>query len=191
MSLFLNELGVKLVDRNSDLPIAQRVKNVLESNLQRYEEYFFTAGGSLNIKKCFYYLVGFKWTGTNWQYKSNGEMNIDHVSITPTTLDNSGSTQPVHWCESNDAQRTLGTFIAPDGSITRQLAVLHGHLSDWQQCLRNLTSTNLHAKWLSFTTVFSKKILYPLIGHSCSESDLQSLQSPVERERSSSYVGPE
>jgi len=26
-------------------------------------------------------------------------------------------------CEPNDAQRTLGSFIAPDGSITRQLEV--------------------------------------------------------------------
>ena len=91
MGLFLNELGVKLADRNNDLPIAKRVKNTLQSNLQRYEEYFFTAGGSLNVKKCFYYLVGFTWTGTNWRYQTNQELDVPPVSITPTTLENDGT----------------------------------------------------------------------------------------------------
>lgn len=59
ISLLLNELGVQLSGIDPGLPIAQRVRNVLQSNLQRYEEYFFTSGGSLNLKKCFYYLVGF------------------------------------------------------------------------------------------------------------------------------------
>lgn len=74
MSLLLNELGVKLSGVDADLPIAQRVKNALQHNLKRYEAYFFSAGGSLNVRKCFYYLVGFRWTGTEWRYEKNDEM---------------------------------------------------------------------------------------------------------------------
>ena len=55
-------------------------------------------------------------------------------------------------------------------------------MRDWQQCLRNLKSTNFQAKWLSFQTVFLKKILYPLIGHSCIVNDLHSLQQTVDWE---------
>ena len=104
------------------------------------------------------------------------------MTVIPTTLDNSGSLQPVTWHEAHDAQRTLGAFIAPDGSIAKQLDILHGHLKAWQSCLRNIKSTNLSAKWLSYKTVFMKKVLYPLIGHSCDESDLQFIQKPVDRE---------
>ena len=98
-SLFLNELGVKLSGIDEQLPIAQRIKNVLLSNLEKYEEYFFTAGGSLNLKKCFYYLVGFHWTGTEWMYQPNAEIGVDSVTITPTTLDHDAVSQTVHWHE--------------------------------------------------------------------------------------------
>jgi len=89
-------------------------------------------------------------------------MNIDLISLKPTTLDDSGTPQCVQWCEADDAQRTLGSFIAPNGSFIRQLEVLHGKLLDcWQQCLRNMNSANLHAKWLSYRNVFMRKIMYP------------------------------
>ena len=158
------------------------MKNAIQRNLERYEEYCFGAGGSLNVKKCFYYFVGFHWTGTAWRYKTNHEMLLDQVTITPTTLNNDATPQVVQWCEANDAQRTLGAFIAPDGSFFKQSEVLIGKLHDWKQCLRNMTSTNLNAKWLSYTTVFLKKVTYPLIGHSCSSTDLDSLQKPTDRE---------
>mmetsp|Transcript_20247 Transcript_20247/g.28846 ORF Transcript_20247/g.28846 Transcript_20247/m.28846 type:complete len:299 (+) Transcript_20247:1613-2509(+) len=64
MGLFLNELGLSSDYSDSSVPIAQRVRDALQSNVSRYEAYFNAAGGSLNIKKCFYYLVSFAWTGT-------------------------------------------------------------------------------------------------------------------------------
>ena len=98
------------------------------------------------------------------------------------TLDNSGCPQTIAWLEANDAQRTLGSYIAPDGSSAKQLDVLLGHLSAWRNAICNITVGNLHAKWLSYQNVFSRKIMYPLIGHSFSESDLQIIQKPTDRE---------
>jgi len=88
----------------------------------------------------------------------------------------------VQWCEANDAQRTLGSYIAPDGSFFKQFDVLRGKLQDWQRCLRQMDPTNLQAKWRSFQTVFLKKVMYPLIGHSCRQDELQPIQSTVDRE---------
>lgn len=84
--------------------------------------------------------------------------------------------------KANDAQWSLGSFLAPDGSFFKQLEVLSGKLHDWQCCLRNLDSSNLQAKWLSFKTVFLKKIFYPLIGHSCGQEDLLPIQQQIDRE---------
>ena len=182
IGLFLNELGVIRSGIDSDLPMAQRVRNAIQDNLQRYEEYFFTAGGALNIKKCFYYLVGFQWTGTTWRYMSNMEVGVEQVTVTPTVLSRDSTPQAVRWCEAHEAERTLGSYIAPDGSSSRQIEVLFGKLKEWQQCLCNIPTTNVQAKWLSLQTVFLKKVLYPLIGHNCSEEDLQDIQRPVDRE---------
>jgi hypothetical protein len=142
VSLFLNELGVLQLNIDTDLPLQQRVRNSLQNNLQRYEEYFFTAGGSLNVKKCFYYLVGFTWTGTCWRYQTNQEMAIDPITVIPTNLNHDGTPQQIQWCEPNTAQRTLGSYIAPDGSFGKQLDILQGHLKEWQQCLCNMNSAN-------------------------------------------------
>lgn len=60
--------------------------------------------------------------------------------------------------------------------------VLHGKLKEWQQCLRNINSSKLAAKWLSCKTAFMRKIMYPLIGHSCERSDLIPIQRPVDNE---------
>ena len=106
-------------------------------------------------------------------------MQLEPIAITPTTLDNSGTQQTVSWLEANDAQRTLGTYIAPDGSINKQLEVLHDKLTSWNQCLRNMDSCNLRAKWLSYQNVFVRKIMYPMIGHNFGQEDLLSLQKPV------------
>ena len=182
IGLFLSELGVRMSGSDAHLPIAQRVRNALHRNLLKYEEYFFTAGGALNVKKCFYYLVGFHWTGTNWRYCTNAEIDVDPIVITPTTLDESGVPQQVQWHEADDAQRTLGSFIAPDGSCRRQLDVLQGKLMEWKQCLRNLSPANLQARWLAYQNVFMRKVMYPLIRHSCTASDLHFLQKPVDRE---------
>ena len=126
--------------------------------------------------------MGFVWTGTSWRYQSNTELSLDPITITPTTLDNTGSPQQVQWCEANDARRTLGAHISPDGSMARQLEILYDHFSAWKQCLGQIKSTNLHAKWLSYMTFFLKKVLYPLIGHSFTEADLQCLQRSIDRE---------
>ena len=66
MGLFLNALGVIASTSPQDvsISIAQRVRNALQNNSTRYEAYFNAAGGALNVKKCFYYLVNFVWTGT-------------------------------------------------------------------------------------------------------------------------------
>lgn len=183
MGLFLNALGVQTSSsQDASIPIAQRVRNALQTNVARYEAYFNAAGGALNIRKCFYYLVNFVWTGTNWQYQMNSDMQLDPITITPTTLDNTGTPQEVTWLEANDAQCTVGTFIAPDGSFFKQLEVPHDKLGAWKQSLRNMNTGNVRAKWLSYQNVFLRKILYPLIGHNFGQDDLQSLQQPVDVE---------
>ena len=182
ISLFINELGVRNSRIDEALTISQRLRNAVQLNLERYEEYFFTSGGSLNIKKCFYYFIGFIWTGTEWRYCDNDELNVDPVVITPTSLSMDAAPQQVQWYEASDAQRTLGSYIAPDGSFYKQMEILYGKLQDWQQCLRNMSSNNLHAKWLSYKNVFLKKIMYPLIGHSCDIAALDPLQKTVDRE---------
>lgn len=173
---------MKISTVDDGLPIAQRVRNAVQLTFERYEEYFFTARGALNLKKCFYYFVGFKWTGTSWRYQTNQEMEMEPISIMPTTLSNDATPQQFQWCEANDAQRTLGSFIAPDGSCAKQIAVLHGKLKEWRSCLRNLSASNLTAAWLSYKTAFLKKIMYRLIGHNCSIDDLLDIQKPVDKE---------
>mmetsp|Transcript_10760 Transcript_10760/g.15532 ORF Transcript_10760/g.15532 Transcript_10760/m.15532 type:complete len:245 (+) Transcript_10760:607-1341(+) len=183
MSLLQNELGLPPASLHSPpQSIVQRVKDTMQTNVARYEEYFAHAGGTLNLKKCFYYLVNFVWTGTSWQYQQNQDMQIDPICITPTTLANDGIPHALDWLEANDAQRTLGSHLAPDGSIFRQMEVLQGHLKAWQQALKNINSANLQAKWLSFRNVFTAKKMYPMIGHSFSEGDLHPIQQPVDRE---------
>ena len=183
IGLMLNEEGVKTNNPEElELPMTHRVRNVLNRNFERYEAYFNAAGGCLNLKKCFYYLVNFRWTGTAWRYETNDEIAVAKIAVTPTTLDNSGTLQAVTWMEPNDAQRTLGSFIAPDGSNFRQLEVLLSHLQSWKHCLSNINSSNFQARWLSFQNVFLRKILYPIIGHSCNEADLQQVQKPTDKE---------
>ena len=180
MSLFLNQSGI--APRNQSQVTPQRVGEELQNNLTRYEAYFATVGGALNLKKCFYYLVEFIWSGTTWRYKANAEINAPQVTVSPTTLDDSGTPQPIAWLEANDAQRTLGSHIAPDGSSAKQLDVLLGHLKTWQGAIRNISNGNLHAKWLSYQNVFTRKVMYPMIGHSFSKHDLQEIQRPTEIE---------
>ena len=115
------------------------------------------------------------------EFKTNSEIGVEQVSVTPTNLNNDASPQTIQWYEANDAQRTLGSYIAPDGSSLTQLAVIQEKLQDWMACLKNMNQSDLTAKWLSYKTVFLRKIMYPLIGHSCSREDLADLQRPVDK----------
>ena len=64
------------------------MRDALQTNLSRYEVYFNAAGGPLNVKKCFYYLVNFVWTGTQWRYQTNSEMQLDPIIITRAVVKN-------------------------------------------------------------------------------------------------------
>ena len=92
-----------------------------------------------------------------WKYKTKNEVNLANVTITPTTLDDSGEPQPLTWLESNDAQRMLGSHIAPDGSNMKQLDVLLGHLQAWQKALRNISTGNIQANYYHISTYFQER----------------------------------
>ena len=85
---------------------------------QGWERLLYTSGGALALKKCFYYLVQWKWTPHGFTLLSSTADN----TITPIQMTAGRSTSPntIPRIESSIRKHTLGVRLAPEGSSTQE-----------------------------------------------------------------------
>jgi hypothetical protein len=88
----------------------------MQTRAQAWERLMFSSGGKLNLKKCFWYFIAWKWTdgipsiATINDYP--GELQIlSGFNPTPVTIDR---------IEASSALETLGLFTSPSGQNIKQ-----------------------------------------------------------------------
>ena len=94
----------------------------LQAMAQTWERLLHCSGGALELTKCSYYLLSWKWT--------NGIPNLLTLQETqagaPITLKSGTSNKPIpiHQLAPSEAHKTLGVWLAPDGNEKAQVDYL-------------------------------------------------------------------
>jgi len=103
------------------------VLGAMQQSVDKWERLLRATGGALVPTKCFWYLINFRFNNNKWIYamipQLPGELAItdetNHRVIIPRL-------------ETNEARRTLGVRIAPDGNWETELQYLMSVASDWK-----------------------------------------------------------
>ena len=102
-------------------PVSSSLLDCTNSNTQKYSQILRTCGGQLAPDKCNVYLLKPKWRQDRCSfcpardYPGSVEVQLNLSEVT---------TLPLNRRELTEAHRTLGVYIAPDGSNGTQVAVL-------------------------------------------------------------------
>jgi hypothetical protein len=116
ITYFFN-LGIKYSLKNT-VQASDIIKG-LEKEGQSWERFLWTTGGKLELSKCLYYVLFYKFDpdGTP-QMETATNMESDHVCLTSGT---SATRNPIdHRDNKSEVHRTLGIWPTPEGNQTKQ-----------------------------------------------------------------------
>ena len=130
-------------------------------------------GGLLRPDKCFCYMVGFSWSGSQWRYinKTDNDSKIAIPNI-------KGELEEVKRHEVDVAEETLGVFVAVDGNLVKEKEKLGQATSSWT---RKIVTSGLfrNEAVMALMTTISRTWQYPLQSTTFSESDCDDIMRPM------------
>ncbi len=147
----LHFVGYAFVD-DTDVIESKPNKTYMEtaSNLQmavnHWEGGLKATCGAIVPEKTFWYLIDFQWSSGSWYYKS--------IADCPASIyinDINGCRKELRRCQVDDAQETLGVYLAPDGNTRRQHRKMTDLAIEWADCMRTGKIPKDDA-WLAFNS---------------------------------------
>jgi hypothetical protein len=118
---FVDDSANGVSDAHQEVPMSvTEIVGHLQNTAQTWERVLFSSGGSLNIPKCFWYLV-------YWEWPQGRPLMMNSASapgIVALTQGDSPVYSVVQRKETWDAMRTLGVRVAPDGNFTKEARFL-------------------------------------------------------------------
>jgi hypothetical protein len=103
--------NTKCVEPSTPAELAQRLHKLA----QHWEKLLFASGGRLDLKKCFYYIICWKWTNGIASMKTSAKL-ATNIALTCGN-GNDATTTPIEHKEVTEAHKTLGTRMCPTGDI--------------------------------------------------------------------------
>ena len=114
-------------------------------------------GGALKQKKCWWYLLSFKFVMGIPRYKS-----VSELPSTPLVIPQvDGSTVPIKLKEPSEATKTLGVKVAPDGNPLAHLEHMKKSGLDWGDKLHT-TYLPRRLAWMSHDLQLYPQLSYGL-----------------------------
>lgn len=152
----------------------EQVATRMQNSLNQWRELVGVSGGALNIKKCTWWLVEFRWNPDgSWKYAPTNQ--------TPATLeaqDFDGLVKTIQHNPTDTAFETLGVKLAPTGNEDAAKEALEIKANKWADSIR-ASSLRHHEAMPALRTTILKTLEYPLPVISLSESESRKLMKPV------------
>ena len=130
-------------------------------------------GGQAKPIKCWWYLINFLWKDGKWFYDDQ-KNTCPHMTV---KLPN-GERAPLPQKGPNEASEVLGIWLAPDGNNEKAETILTNISRKWADQLRTRPLPKTHA-WLAMLSSVSKKLEYPLVALTLTESQCKSIERPL------------
>lgn len=160
-------------DQNQVEEIDQTVQK-LDKLAQHWEWLLFSTGGCIYLQKSHCYLMTWLW--------KNGIPRLATTDQAPgelsLTAENSGTAEKVPRVEPTTGFHTLGVYIAPCGSQTKQVMILHQHSENHCNKIRiaHLTSEEAYISYISY---LHPCLIYPLPCSPLTQQQCRTIQAPV------------
>jgi len=151
------------------------VATKMQSSIDAWEGGIRATGGAIVPHKSFWVLVDFKWKAGRWRYAT-----IKETPATLSVLDLDGRRQTLRRLRVDEAERTLGVYIAPDGNMTEQARRLRRKAEEWAEHTRTGILPR-HLAWESFKTTITRTLAFPLAATTLSAEECRHIMAPAKR----------
>jgi hypothetical protein len=128
----------------------------MQKGIDIWEGIIDATGGQLEPSKTYLYLIHFGWTQGKWRY-----LNIKDSPVQMTMRNTTQSPIQIERLEVNEARRTLGVRIAPDGNNQAEFLHLRNECNQWADRIRCGMVPRKYA-WQAFSSTIWSKISYAL-----------------------------
>ena len=151
----------------------------LQREAQTWERLLWSAGGALELNKCFYYIL-------SWKFRHDGhpllllppQLHGCNIQLT------SGISSDLHTIQHkpcNVAHRTLGVWMAPTGTSETQATQCLQRSQQITKGLRNNRLTRTQA-WMAYRHIWLPSVGYPLACSSLTTAQLSKIQNSAIRD---------
>ncbi len=117
--------------------------------------------------------MDFSWHCGEWRYKSIAECPGEL-----TSKDIEGNRQTLRRVEVDQAEETLGIYLAPSGSKEGQISKLLGKVQQWNEHISDGRLTKLEI-WSAVQSTILRTLAYPLPALHLSRKEWDSILSPL------------
>jgi len=138
-----------------------------------WEGFTRASGGAIRPDKSHWYLVDFKWKDGCWKYADT------FPSPSPLQVkDNEGNLQTIEQVDINDARRTVGVRLAPDGNNGAEYKHLQEVIADWTDKAKS-SRLPRSLVWTGLTSGLMRKLAFPLPATTFSKKECEELVKPL------------
>ena len=157
-----------------DKPTITNVFQGLRSDAQTWERLLWTSGGLLELSKCRFYIV-------YWRFDHDGighMLSKDELSNPPLLLTegNTGNLREVDQLDLLDSFKTLGIHKTVSGDESAQISAMQQKSDAYARGHLSVNVTNFEA-WTGLFTIWLGQLNYPLVATSLTHSSCKIIQS--------------
>lgn len=145
----------------------------MQASLDTWEGGLRATGGALVPAKSWWYLVEFEWKDGEWAYVQGAE---DDISLQVRDCD--GNYSMLERLDPDEARKTLGVWLAPDGNNAEQVSQLRQVAEDWREKIRTGHLTRKDA-WDALQMTVLKTLEYPLVALTLTEDECTHIMAPI------------
>jgi len=141
---------------------------------QRAEKTLYTMGGALELTKCAWYSLTWKWDPKGVEHL---QTNIDTpADVLLTSGENLSNTIKIPRLSPDQASKTLGCYIAPNGSSATQVQVLLKKAEQFKRVMSSLAVSKVDA-YILYRVFFFPATSFPLGVSQISNKDLKKIKN--------------
>ena len=141
---------------------------------QQYEKLLHATGGALNLAKCFWILLSWRWVDGKAYLKTRSEAPLQLLLTSGYNM----QPEEIPRLESSTPYRTLGVHITATGSMSKALG-LHRQTSEKFAALLSTSHLSRSEAYFAFVLYFYPKITYSLPVSTFSNKESRWIQAPA------------
>ena len=165
--------SIDTIGTNDSADNAETIQ-ALAALAQHWERLLFSTGGAINMQKSFWYLLSWTWPNgvptLSTQRKAPGKMEL--------TSGTSRQPEVVPRIEATDSFRTLGIYVSPSGTQTKQFTILRAIADEYYIKITPSKLTTEEA-YYSYQTYLRPRLIYPLPCTSLTQQQCRKIQAPA------------
>jgi hypothetical protein len=129
--LYIDNTDILHINLTKDETI-KKVHTAIQGSVDSWGNLLIATGGALQPNKCFYSIISFEWTNSEWRYTENSMRDELRVTV---PLPNRSST-PISHKKVSHAEKTLGAMTSPDGNCTASIVMMQEKAQQWVNAVR-------------------------------------------------------